>query len=1320
MKNLLLALLVFVSTILTAQLQFTNYSNVNDVTCLLENGNNIWVGTTGGIVVRNKSNGSIVNTFTTNNGLSNNHVRDMEMDASGRIWIATSFGITVYDNGSWTYYTQEETGVGDFLIMDLAIDYNNNVWLAATYYGLTKFDGSQWTNYSEADGLPDQHARCVAIDNGGNVWIGTPSGLSFFDGFSFVNYTESSTSGDLVYDNIINLSVDNLNNKWITYYDYGGITKFDGINWTTYTTSSTGGGLPSNATTCSGFDALGNIWVGTPYGISKFNGTTWTYWDESDGMVEDNVSCFIVDAEGNKWVGSFKGLMRFNDSDWSSFIQTNGIANNLVYDVLSLASGETYFATQNGFSELTGANSWLNYTSTTGLPAYAVYGLAKDDANNVWLATNNGVFTYNGTSFGTVHYPGLNVNCVTYDELTGNIWIGFGSNGAAVYNGSTWTTYTTASGLADNIVFDIAIHPDGSVWFATYNGLTKKVGSTWTTYNTSNSDLPHNCCNAVAFDDDENIWIGTNAMLAKFDGASTWQIYSTVDSSIPNMYVRSLMVDNLGKIYAGTFGGFSVGDGINWSIYSVPEGLVGEDVLAISQNPSTNDIWVATGNGVSKITCTSPVADFEADTICFIPGANLITTITSVSEGVDNNTHFSWDIGNDGDIEHEGEEINVIFDGPGTFPVKLIVANYHCSSEIIKNVVVKEMPQIALSSSGTVNVCEGSGFQITAQNLADASTIYVENFNYSSLAFSGWAQEGLGAGNWNLSTSTNMAGVMAPELHFYFNPSFTGESKMISPIINTTDNSTIYLSFNHMVDHYASNYTIGVKTSSDGTNWTTVWSNNVGADIPTTVQSVTISNSDVGSPNFRLAFFFEGNSYNIDNWYIDNITISKTPGTVSSVFYNYQWSTGENTNSINVEEYGRYNVVVSNSGCVAYSDTVEVNFVSPIEEQICMVTVDTVSGKNIVVWEKTPTNSIVSYNVYKLQGSGYTLLATIPYQDSLSVFIDPTSQPEVHADRYKISTIDTCGNESELSPYHQTINLGVSLGTGATPPIVLAWNDYVDEDGNFTPLYYYIYKGESPGSMELYDSLTYGLPPSFNVINPGTYQYYRVSVRKDDLCYPTYGGGASVSCEYSLEMIDSYGDGWNGNTLTLTIGGVPQVFTLEAGAGPETVSFTVNSGDEIYATFASVQWPYENQYTIFDSEGNPIFTDGTAGTTAPSANNTFVAIASCNAAKDVSGPYSQSVSNLEDNGIAVDISENVIGRLSVSPNPFSDFTIITIPDENAGNYSVRISDVTGKIVRTETNISGNRFLFKRENLESGLYFVEINGENVYVERVIIK
>jgi len=127
------------------------------------------------------------------------------------------------------------------------------------------------------------------------------------------------------------------------------------------------------------------------------------------------------------------------------------------------------------------------------------------------------------------------------------------------------------------------------------------------------------------------------------------------------------------------------------------------------------------------------------------------------------------------------------------------------------------------------------------------------------------------ATNWS-AVSTNNSGGTAPEARFNWSPQFVGDSRLISPAINTTGNTTVTTEFKYNLDHYGGAYTIGAATRSGGGAWNVVWQTvNPTGSIPATTEIVTINNSDVGATDFQICWFFSGDSYNLNYWYLDDL-----------------------------------------------------------------------------------------------------------------------------------------------------------------------------------------------------------------------------------------------------------------------------------------------------------------------------------------------------------------------------------------------------------------------------------------------------------------
>lgn len=148
-------------------------------------------------------------------------------------------------------------------------------------------------------------------------------------------------------------------------------------------------------------------------------------------------------------------------------------------------------------------------------------------------------------------------------------------------------------------------------------------------------------------------------------------------------------------------------------------------------------------------------------------------------------------------------------------------------------------------------------------------TLLWEDFSNASMPPTGWSIQGLSA-QWSISGS-NLAGGSAPEAKFtYINQTTT--TRLISPPLNTTGLTSLKITFRHFYDDYSgAGPKAGVATRSGNGNWTSVWEINPSGNVGPEQVSINISNSDVGKPDFQFCFYLDGNMYNIDYWYIDNV-----------------------------------------------------------------------------------------------------------------------------------------------------------------------------------------------------------------------------------------------------------------------------------------------------------------------------------------------------------------------------------------------------------------------------------------------------------------
>ncbi|HUX54141.1 MAG TPA: M6 family metalloprotease domain-containing protein [Williamwhitmania sp.] len=188
----------------------------------------------------------------------------------------------------------------------------------------------------------------------------------------------------------------------------------------------------------------------------------------------------------------------------------------------------------------------------------------------------------------------------------------------------------------------------------------------------------------------------------------------------------------------------------------------------------------------------------------------------------------------------------------------------------------------AVNSVGTTY---GSNMTFTTSANPTSLTLPVtENFATSSLP-TGWTTQNVGTGiteRWSLSNTAN-AGGAAYELKCSYQNLNPGTTRVITPAINTVGASQLALSFKHMLDDYGAGATLRIQTSTDKVTWTnetwslaTVSNSNVG---PATVNTTITHN--LNSATTYIAFVIDGNLYQFDYWYIDNVYISAGTGSTT-------------------------------------------------------------------------------------------------------------------------------------------------------------------------------------------------------------------------------------------------------------------------------------------------------------------------------------------------------------------------------------------------------------------------------------------------------
>jgi len=345
-------------------------------------------------------------------------------------------------------------------------------------------------------------------------------------------------------------------------------------------------------------------------------GGPWTSFTLADGLASESLFTLHADGGGHVWVGSNAGVSVLSPQDqWLTLTSGDGLADNIVTDIAAdPANGQQrWFATGGGATLLNdGGNplnktghTWVSFTKPDGLVDNHVSAVAVDLSGRLWFGT------------GTINAEGVES--------------GFGAsvlntNGTPfVKADDTWTTYATANGnLSNDVVRDIVVDGQGTVWVATLSGLNAYSGGTWTVYYTSDG-LPSNNIRAL-LSTANLLWVATDGGVAVFDHGGTPHnksddqraAYTTSNSGLVSNATKSLSMDGAGRIWIGTnylVSGGDDGAGANaldtfgtpfnraddtWATFTTSSGLSSNAVrslLAVGGGTS----WFATNRGLSRL-----------------------------------------------------------------------------------------------------------------------------------------------------------------------------------------------------------------------------------------------------------------------------------------------------------------------------------------------------------------------------------------------------------------------------------------------------------------------------------------------------------------------------------------------------------------------------------------------------------------------------------------------------------------------------------------------------------------------------------------------
>jgi hypothetical protein len=182
-----------------------------------------------------------------------------------------------------------------------------------------------------------------------------------------------------------------------------------------------------------------------------------------------------------------------------------------------------------------------------------------------------------------------------------------------------------------------------------------------------------------------------------------------------------------------------------------------------------------------------------------------------------------------------------------------------------------------------------------------------------------------------------------------------------------------------------------------------------------------------------------------------------------------------------------------------------------------------------------------------------------------------------------------CTTSGNIAWASQGATVGYIVRFGTSPTLANATVDTVFINGFY------------PGALQANTTYYYQVTP------------YNTFGNASNCPIQSYTTGTCSNCNYSVDLFDSFGDGWNGGQVQVYVNGVEVAgspFTLAAGNGSDNFTFPINTGDSITTLYTPGSFPGENSFTVVNSFGQVVFTSG-GNNVAPADSLTFVGLANC-------------------------------------------------------------------------------------------------------------